>query len=196
MQAFKTLTARALPFGAANVDTDVIIPSRFLKSVARSGLGAGLFAGLRELPGNIFDAPEHKGAEILIAGDNFGCGSSREHAPWALLDFGFKVVIAPSFADIFASNAFKNGMLLVELPQPQVDRLMQIAAEGLAITIDLETQTLTTPYQERMAFPCDPFRKACLLSGQDEIALTETMEPDISAYEARTAIERPWVQPA
>ncbi len=193
MQKFEPLNGRAVPFGEANVDTDVIIPSRFLKAVSRKGLGKGAFSALRENPDNIFDRPENIGAPILIAGDNFGCGSSREHAPWALADLGFRVVIAPSFADIFSSNAFKNGMLLVALPQADIDRLMQIAAEGLPLTIDLENQTVTTPYQDRMAFPIDPFRKHCLLHGLDEIGLTTAMEGSIAAHEARISVERPWV---
>ena len=191
MQPFTTITGVAVPFGAANVDTDVIIPARFLKTIGRHGLGRGAFATLREDPGNLFDTPRNKGAPILIAGDNFGCGSSREHAPWALADMGFRVVIAPSFADIFAGNAFKNGMLLVVLPPPQVDRLLEIAAEH-EITVDLEHQTVTTPFQDRFAFDIDPFRKHCLLNGLDEIGLTAQMEPAIAAYEARLAA-RPWV---
>lgn len=193
MEKVTTVSGRAIPFGAANVDTDIIIPARFLKAVTRDGLGRGAFANLREQPGNIFDAPENKGAPILIAGDNFGCGSSREHAPWALMDLGLKVVIAPSFADIFSGNSFKNGLLLVALPQEQVDRLMQVAEEGLPITVDLEHQTVTTPYQDRFSFPVDPFRKHCLLNGLDEIGLTETMDPAIRAYEGRIAAERPWI---
>lgn len=196
MEKFEPLTGRAVPFGAANVDTDVIIPSRFLKAVSRKGLGKGAFAELRQDPDNIFDKPENAGAPILIAGDNFGCGSSREHAPWALADLGFKVVIGPSFADIFSSNAFKNGMLLVALPQAQVDRLMQIAEEGLPLTIDLENQTVTTPYQDRMEFPIDPFRKHCLLNGLDEIGLTTAMESDIATYETRLKADRPWISGA
>lgn len=193
MEKVNTVSGRAIPFGAANVDTDIIIPARFLKAVTRDGLGRGAFAALRETPGNIFDAPENKGAPILIAGDNFGCGSSREHAPWALMDLGLRVVIAPSFADIFSGNSFKNGLLLVALPQEQVDRLMQVADEGLPITVDLEHQVVTTPYQDRFAFPIDPFRKHCLLNGLDEIGLTETMDPAIRAHEARIAAERPWI---
>lgn len=191
MQAFTTLSGIAVPFGQANVDTDVIIPARFLKTVTRTGLGKGAFAALREDPGNIFDQPRHVGAPILVAGDNFGCGSSREHAPWALADMGFRVVIAPSFADIFASNAFKNGMLLVALPQAQIDRLLEIAPEH-EITVDLENQVVTTPFQDRFAFEIDPFRKSCLLNGLDEIGLTTQMEADIAAYEARLKQERPW----
>jgi len=192
MQAFKTLTGIAVPFGAANVDTDVIIPSRFLKTVTRKGLGRGAFAVLREDPDNVFDAPRHAGAPILIAGDNFGCGSSREHAPWALADLGFKVVLAPSFADIFSSNAFKNGMLLVALPQDQIDRLMEVAATD-EITVDLESQTVTTPFQDRFTFEIDSFRKACLLGGIDEIGLTEAQGAAIGAFEQRLAADKPWV---
>lgn len=192
MTPFDTLTGIAVPFGADNVDTDVIIPSRFLKTVTRAGLGQGAFAALREDPGNIFDQPRHRGAPILIAGDNFGCGSSREHAPWALADLGFRVVIASGFADIFAGNAFKNGMLLVQLPPEQVDRLMAIAPEH-EITVDLENQVVTTPFQDRFAFPVDPFRKRCLLEGLDEIGLTEASESAISAHELRLAASRPWI---
>ena len=189
MTPFRTLTGIAVPFGAENVDTDVIIPARFLKTVTRAGLGAHAFATLRADPGNLFDRPRNVGAPILIAGDNFGCGSSREHAPWALADMGFRVVIAPSFADIFAGNAFKNGMLLVALPQAQIDRLMAIA-DSHEITVDLENQVVTTPFQDRFQFVVDPFRKDCLLNGRDEIALTEAVLPDIAAYEMRL---RPWV---
>ncbi|WP_419814970.1 3-isopropylmalate dehydratase small subunit [Glacieibacterium sp.] len=192
MQPFHTLTGVAVPYGAENVDTDAIIPSRFLKTVTRAGLGAGAFAVLREDPDNIFDTPRNSGAPILIAGDNFGCGSSREHAPWALADMGFRVVIAPSFADIFAGNAFKNGMLLVLLPQEQVDRLMEVAATE-PLTIDLENQVVTTPYQDRFTFAVDPFRKHCLLGGLDEIGLTLAMGSDITAYESRLATSKPWV---
>jgi len=196
MLAFRTLTGRAVPFGAANVDTDMIIPARFLKAVTRDGLGRGAFAALREDPDNIFDRPEHAGAPILIAGDNFGCGSSREHAPWALMDLGFRVVVGPGFADIFSGNSVKNGLLLVTLPQAAVDRLMEIAAEGLPITVDLENQVVTTPYQDRWEFPIDPFRKHCLLNGLDEIGLTEAMDDRIVAHEARLTADRPWVSRA
>lgn len=192
MQPFHTLTGIAVPFGAKNVDTDVIIPARFLKTITRKGLGKGAFATIREAPDNIFDQPRNAGAPILLAGDNFGCGSSREHAPWALADMGFRVVIAPSFADIFSGNAFKNGMLLVALPQDQVDRLLAIAGE-VEITVDLENQVVTTPYQDRFAFDIDPFRKHCLLNGLDEIGLSQQMEAEIGAYEARLATDRPWI---
>jgi len=192
MDAFKILTGIAVPFGAKNVDTDVIIPARFLKTIQRAGLGKGAFAVIRENPDNIFDQPRHKGAPVLIAGDNFGCGSSREHAPWALTDMGFRVVIAPSFADIFSGNAFKNGMLLVALPQEQIDRLMEVA-ETDEITVDLENQVVTTPYQDRFAFEIDPFRKHCLLNGLDEIGLTQAMDKDIAAFEAKLAVDQPWI---
>ncbi len=188
---FTTITGVAVPFGVANVDTDVIIPARFLKTITRSGLGAGAFATLREDPANVFDTPRNRGAPILIAGDNFGCGSSREHAPWALADMGFRVVIAPSFADIFAGNAYKNGMLLVVLPQDAIDRLL--ATADADVTVDLDAQMVTTGYQDRFAFAIDPFRKDALLTGQDEIGLTLTMAPAIAAYEARLAHDRPWV---
>ena len=193
MQPVTTLAGRAVPFGAANVDTDVIIPARFLKAITRHGLGKGAFAAIRENPDNIFDQPENQGAPILIAGDNFGCGSSREHAPWALMDMGFRVVISPSFAGIFSGNSFKNGLLLVQLPQAAVDRLMQVAAEGLPITVDLDSQTVTTPYQDRFEFPIDPFRKHCLLNGLDEIGLTEQVAHEVASYEDRLLIERPWI---
>jgi 3-isopropylmalate dehydratase small subunit len=196
MQAFTTLSGRAVPFGAANVDTDVIIPARFLKAVTRDGLGKGAFAALREDPDNLFDQAENRGAPILIAGDNFGCGSSREHAPWALMDLGFRAVIGPSFADIFSGNSFKNGLLLVALPQEAVDRLMAVASEGQPITIDLENQVVTTPYQDRFQFPIDPFRKHCLLNGLDEIGITEGSADAIAAHEARIDGDRPWIRGA
>jgi 3-isopropylmalate dehydratase small subunit len=193
MRAFTTLTAPAIPFGLANVDTDVIIPARYLKTITRKGLGSGAFSALRAAPGNVIDEGLTRGAKILIAGDNFGCGSSREHAPWAIQDLGIEAVIAPSFADIFAGNSFKNGLLVVALPEDAVARLMAVAAEGLALTIDLESQTVTTPYQDRFVFEIDPFRKSCLLSGQDEISLTEAMGDAIAAHEARIAVEQPWI---
>ena len=192
MQAFTTLSGTAIPFGAENVDTDVIIPARFLKTITRTGLGRSAFNVIRQDPANIFDTLRNSGAPILIAGDNFGCGSSREHAPWALADMGIRVVIAPSFADIFSGNAFKNGMLLVVLPQDQIDRLLIVAATE-PITIDLENQMVTTPFQDRFSFPIDPFRKHCLAGGLDEIGLTVAMDTDIAAHEARLATDRPWI---
>ena len=191
MQPFTTLSGPAIPFGAANVDTDVIIPARFLKTITRAGLGKGAFSVLRENPDNVFD--NHAGAPILIAGLNFGCGSSREHAPWALGDLGIRVVISPGFADIFAGNAFKNGLLLVTLPQHAVDRLLAVAADGHPITVDLENQVVTTPFQDRFEFAMDPFRKQSLISGRDEIGLTLSMDSAIASHEARLASERPWI---
>lgn len=191
MEPVRTVEGRALPFGRKNVDTDVIIPAAWLKTITREGLGAGAFETVRAEPGNVFDDPEYKGAPILIAGDNFGCGSSREHAAWALLDMGLKSVIAPSFSDIFSGNAFKNGILTVVLPQEQVDRLMEVAKTD-TITIDLESQTVTTPYQDRFAFQIDPFRKHCLLDGLDEVGLTLERDASISGYESRQAAELPW----
>ena len=192
MAKFTTLESHLVPLPEENVDTDQIIPARFLKTVTRKGLGRGAFAVLREDPDNIFDAPRHQGAPILIAGDNFGCGSSRGHAPWALADLGFKVVIAPSFADIFSGNAFKNGMLLVALPQDQIDRLMEVAATD-DITIDLENQVVTTPFQDRFSFEIDPFRKSCLVGGVDEIGLTEAQGAAIATFEDHLAADKPWI---
>jgi 3-isopropylmalate/(R)-2-methylmalate dehydratase small subunit len=192
MEPVRHVEGRAIPFGLKNVDTDLIIPARWLKTVTREGLGRGAFESVREDPDNVFDKPEFKRAPILIAGDNFGCGSSREHAAWALLDMGVKAVIAPSFSDIFAGNAFKNGILTVVLPQEQVDRLMEVA-ETDPIAIDLEHQTVTTPFQDRFTFEIDPFRKHCLMGGLDEVALTLTRDDAISAYERRLAATRPWL---
>ena len=192
MQKFTTRTGTAIPFGAENVDTDVIIPARFLKTITRTGLGKSAFTVIRQDPDNIFDSERNKGAPILIAGDNFGCGSSREHAPWALADMGIRTVIAPSFADIFSGNAFKNGMLLVVLPQEQIDRLLEVAATD-PITVDLENQVVTTAFQDRFSFPIDPFRKHCLVNGLDEIGLTVAMDADIAAHENRLASQRPWI---
>src|SRR5688500_8136450 len=192
MEPVRHVEGRAVPFGRKNIDTDVIIPARWLKTVTREGLGRGAFETVREDPDNVFDQPEFKGAPIIIAGDNFGCGSSREHAAWALLDMGVKAVIAPSFSDIFAGNAFKNGILTVALPQEQVDRLLEVA-ETDPIAIDLEHQTVTTPFQDRFTFEIDPFRKHCLAGGLDEVALTLARDEAISAFEARLAAEQPWV---
>ena len=195
MTPFTMLTGVAIPFGRANVDTDLIIPARYLKTVTRTGLGRHAFAALREAGDDLFDTARNAGAPILIAGDNFGCGSSREHAPWALADMGVRVVIAPSFADIFAGNAYKNGLLLVTLPQPAIDRLLVIAPE-VELTVDLEDQVVTSPFQDRFTFPMDPFRRECLLGGKDEIALTLAEMPAIVDYEARLAIAQPWNVPA
>jgi 3-isopropylmalate/(R)-2-methylmalate dehydratase small subunit len=192
MEPITHVEGRAYPFGRQNVDTDVIIPASWLKTVTREGLGRGAFETVRKEPGNVFDDPRWAGAPIVIAGDNFGCGSSREHAAWALLDMGVKAVIAPSFSDIFAGNAFKNGILTVALPQEAIDRLMEVA-ETDPISIDLEHQTVTTPFQDRFTFEIDPFRKHCLLEGLDEVALTMTHKAKIEAYEARQRAEQPWV---
>jgi 3-isopropylmalate/(R)-2-methylmalate dehydratase small subunit len=170
----------------------VIIPAKWLKTISRQGLGRGAFETVRAEPGNIFDDPANVGAPILIAGENFGCGSSREHAAWALGDLGITAVIAPSFSDIFSGNAFKNGILTVELPRPAVDRLMEVARTD-PISIDLEAQTVTTRFQDRFTFDIDPFRKHCLLNGLDEVGLTLAMDASISAYETNRAVEMPWL---
>lgn len=192
MQPVSTIEGRAIPFGAANIDTDIIIPAHWLKTISREGLGRGAFETLRAEASNIFDDSQFAGAPILIAGENFGCGSSREHAAWALSDMGIRAVIAPSFSDIFSGNAFKNGILTVELPRAQVDRLMEVAREH-PITLDLETQTVTTPYQDRFEFGIDPFRKHCLLEGLDEIALTLKQDAAIAAHEGDRAGALPWL---
>jgi 3-isopropylmalate/(R)-2-methylmalate dehydratase small subunit len=195
MQPIERVEGRAIPFGRKNVDTDIIIPAQWLKTISREGLGKGAFETVREEPGNVFDDPKFADAPILIAGDNFGCGSSREHAAWALTDLGITAVIAPSFSDIFSSNAFKNGILTVVLPQEAVDRLMEVAATD-PIHIDLESQSVTTPFQDRFTFEIDAFRKTCLMQGLDEIGLTLGKADAISAYEAKVSTERPWLVPA
>ncbi|WP_136163305.1 3-isopropylmalate dehydratase small subunit [Sphingomonas flavalba] len=192
MKPVSHISGRAYPFGAKNVDTDIIIPAHWLKTISRNGMGKGAFETVRAEPGNVFDDPEYAGAPILIAGDNFGCGSSREHAAWALADMGVQAVIAPSYSDIFSSNAFKNGILAVVLPQEAVDRLIEVAKTD-PIDIDLESQTVTTPFQDRFTFEIDPFRKSCLLGGLDEIGLTLKMDGAIGAYEARRAEAFSWM---
>ena len=192
MEPVRHVEGRAYPFGLKNADTDLIIPARWLKKVTREGLGRGAFEALRQDPDNVFDRSDLAGAPIIIAGDNFGCGSSREHAAWALLDMGVKAVIAPSFSDIFSGNAFKNGILTVVLPQEQVDRLMEVA-ETDTIAIDLEHQTVTTPFQDRVTFEIDPFRKYCLVHGLDEVALTLESGDAIARYEQRLAKQKPWL---
>lgn len=194
MEKLTTVDGRAYPFGMKNVDTDIVIPSHWLKTISRNGLGRGAFEVLRKEPGNVFDDPAYAGSPILIAGDNFGCGSSREHAAWALGDLGIKVVIAPSFSDIFASNAFKNGILTVALPQAAIDRLLDVARTD-PIHVDLEAQTVTTRFQDRFVFDIDPFRKHCLMGGLDEIGLTLGGGDVIDRYETRQAQERPWMVP-
>ncbi len=192
MEPVSTIEGRAYPFGRKNVDTDVIIPAKWLKTIERKGLGRGAFETVRAEEGNVFDDERHAGAPVLIAGDNFGCGSSREHAAWAINDLGIKAVIAPSFSDIFSGNAFKNGLLTVALPQEAVDRLMAVAEQGEPIHIDLEAQSVTTQFQDRFRFEIDPFRKSCLLSGTDEIALTLASRDHIAAHEAR---QPDWLTP-
>jgi 3-isopropylmalate dehydratase small subunit len=194
MKAISRVEGRAYPVGLKNIDTDVIIPAAWLKTISRAGLGKGAFETLRAVPGNVFDDPEYAGAPILIAGDNFGCGSSREHAAWAMADLGISAVIAPSFSDIFSGNAFKNGLLAIVLPLAAIDRLMEVARTD-DIHIDLETQTVTTPFQDRFEFEIDPFRKHCLINGVDEIGLTLKSSDAISVYEAKLSADRPWLAP-
>jgi len=200
MLPFTSLTAVAAPLPMANVDTDMIIPKQFLKTIKRTGLAKGLFYELRtDEAGNpvdfVLDRPAYRNAQILVAGANFGCGSSREHAPWALLDAGIRCVIAPSFADIFYNNCFKNGILPIALPQEDVDRLMADAERGAnaTITVDLDKQEITGPDGGTIAFEIDPFRKHCLLNGLDDIALTLERGAAIDAYETRLAADRPWL---
>ncbi len=192
MRPVRSIEGRAIPFDRSNVDTDVIIPAKWLKTITRDGLGRGAFETVRADPDNVFDDPRYARAPILIAGENFGCGSSREHAAWALADLGIRAVIAPSFSDIFSGNAFKNGILTVELPRAAVDRLLEVAKTD-PVSIDLETQSVTTRFQDRFAFEIDAFRKHCLLNGLDEVALTLTMDPQIAAFEQRRAAETPWL---
>ena len=194
MKPISSVIGRAYPLGLKNIDTDIIIPAAWLKTISRSGLGKGAFQSLREVPGNVFDDPAYADAPILIAGDNFGCGSSREHAAWAMADLGISAVIAPSFSDIFSGNAFKNGLLAIVLPRVAIDRLMEVAQTD-SIHIDLETQTVTTPFQDRFAFEIDPFRKHCLINGVDEIGLTLKSSDAISAYETKISASQPWLTP-
>ena len=194
MNKVNIIEGKAYPWGQKNVDTDIIIPAAWLKTVTREGLGRGAFETVRSVPGNIFDDPAYAGAPILIAGDNFGCGSSREHAAWAINDLGIRAVIAPSFSDIFSGNAFKNGLLTVVLPQDVIDRLIEVAKDQ-PISIDLEQQMVTTPFQDRFAFEIDPFRKMCLMDGLDEIGLTLGEDAQIGAYEVQRAAAHPWLVP-
>ncbi|EAR50485.1 isopropylmalate isomerase small subunit [Oceanicola granulosus HTCC2516] len=201
MEKFTTLTGIAAPLPLINVDTDMIIPKQFLKTIHRTGLGKNLFDEMRydddgnEIPDFVLNQPAYRDAEILVSGDNFGCGSSREHAPWAILDFGIRCVIAPSFADIFFNNCFKNGILPIALPQEQVDLLMKDAEKGAnaRMTVDLEAQEINTSDGQVIPFEVDPFRKHCLLEGLDDIGLTMEKAPAIEAFESRVAQERPWV---
>jgi 3-isopropylmalate/(R)-2-methylmalate dehydratase small subunit len=192
MEPVTTVSGTAYPWGAKNVDTDVIIPAHWLKTISRSGMGQGAFEVVRKDPDNLFDDPRYAGSPILIAGDNFGCGSSREHAAWALGDMGVTAVIAPSFSDIFSGNAVKNGIVPVVLPQEAIDRLLEVAKDQ-PITVDLETMTVTTPFQDRFVFELDPFRRDCLMRGLDEIGLTLAKDTAISKYESAVAGTRPWL---
>ena len=201
MTPFTTLTGIAAPLPLVNVDTDMIIPKQYLKTIQRTGLGKGLFDEMRYLddgsenPDFVLNKPAYRNAEILVAGENFGCGSSREHAPWALLDFGIRCVIAPSFADIFFNNCFKNGILPIVLPQEDVDRLMDDASRGAnaVITVDLATQEITGPDGGRIAFEVDSHRRRCLLDGLDDIGLTLEKGAAIDGFERQAAQSRPWV---
>lgn len=192
MEPVKKVEGRAYPWGAKNIDTDIIIPAHWLKTISREGLGKGAFESVRAEPDNIFDDERYAGSPILIAGENFGCGSSREHAAWALKDMGITAVIAPSYSDIFSGNAFKNGIVAVVLSQEAVDRLVEVAKTD-PVTIDLETMTVTTPYQDRFAFDMDPFRRDCLMQGLDEVGLTLAKDTVISKYESTVAASRPWI---
>jgi 3-isopropylmalate/(R)-2-methylmalate dehydratase small subunit len=192
MNPVSIIEGKAYPLGLKNIDTDVIIPAAWLKTISRAGLGKGAFESIRQNPDNLFDHPDYAGSPILIAGDNFGCGSSREHAAWALGDMGIKAVIAPSFSDIFSGNAFKNGILTVVLPQEAIDRLMEVAKTD-PIHIDLENQSVTTPFQDRFSFEMDRFRKHCLMEGLDEVGLTMAMGEQITKYEERVRAATPWI---
>ncbi len=201
MEPFIKLDGIAAPLNMINVDTDMIIPKQYLKTIHRTGLGNALFDELRHNPDGsdnpdfILNKPAYKGAKILVTGDNFGCGSSREHAPWALLDFGIRCIIAPSFADIFYGNCFKNGILPIKLPQAEVDKLMDDAERGAnaRISIDLQAQEIRGPDGGCLKFEVDPFRKQCLLNGWDDIGLTMRSEDKISDYESRQRAQAPWV---
>ncbi len=193
MKPVSTVSGHAYPWGAKNVDTDVIIPAHWLKTITRTGLGRGAFETVRAQPDNVFDDPRYAGAPILIAGDNFGCGSSREHAAWALADMGIAAVIAPSFSDIFSGNAFKNGIIAVVLPQDAIDRLIEVARTD-SVTIDLESMTVTTPFQDRFVFELDAFRRQCLIEGLDEVGLTLARDTAISKFEEAVAEHRPFLE--
>ena len=201
MEKFTSLTGVAAPLPMVNVDTDMIIPARFLKSIKRTGFGPSLFYTLRydeqgkERPEFVLNQPAYRNAKILVAGTNFGCGSSREHAPWALDNFGIRCVIAPDFADIFYNNAFKNGMLLIRLPQEQIDQLTHDAENGAnaTFTVDLESQEIRRPDGGVIKFDIDPFKKHCLLNGLDDIGLTLQKGTKISSYEEKMKAAQPWL---
>ena len=201
MEKFPSLTAVAAPLPLVNVDTDMIIPKQFLKTIQRSGLGKALFDEMRrtpdgkDVPDFVLNKPAYKDAKILVAGANFGCGSSREHAPWALLDYGFRCIVAPSFADIFYGNCFKNGILPIVLPQSEIDKLLDDAGRGAnaVLSIDLEKQEIRGPDGGVIAFEIDPFRKQILMNGWDDIALTLRDEASIGAYEDKAKLSKPWL---
>jgi 3-isopropylmalate/(R)-2-methylmalate dehydratase small subunit len=200
MDKFTTLTGIAAPLPMINVDTDKIIPAKWLKTIKRTGLGPALFEGIRyradgsDDPDFILNKEPYRKAEILVTGENFGCGSSREHAPWALLGFGIRCVIAPDFADIFYSNAFENGMLLINLPQAEVDKLMEDAEKGenARLTVDLERQVVVRPDGDEVHFEIDAFRKHCLLNGLDDVALTLEKADTIASFEGEQKAATPW----
>ena len=201
MEKFITLDGVAAPFPMINCDTDRIIPARFLKTIKRIGLGVNLFNDVRynddgsEVVDFVLNKPAYREAKLLVAGANFGCGSSREHAPWALSDFGIRCVIAPSFADIFYNNSFKNGMLLITLPQETIDKLMLDAENGenARLSVDLELQQITRPDGEVIGFEIDPFKKHCLLNGLDDIGLTMQKEDKITEFEDSAKVLQPWL---
>ncbi|MFQ5624657.1 MAG: 3-isopropylmalate dehydratase small subunit [Paracoccaceae bacterium] len=201
MQKFTKITGVAAPMPLINIDTDMIIPKQFLKTIKRTGLGRNLFDEMRfdengnENPDFVLNKPAWRNAQILVAGDNFGCGSSREHAPWALLDFGIRVVISTSFADIFFNNCFKNGILPIVLPKEDVDKLMDDAERGAnaTVTVDLEKQQITGPDGGTIHFDVDPFKKECLLNGLDDIGLTLQKSDAINDFEAKYSAQAPWL---
>ncbi len=201
MDKFNKLTGVAAPMPLINIDTDMIIPKQFLKTIKRTGLGKNLFDEMRyddkgnEIADFVLNKPAYRHAQILVTGENFGCGSSREHAPWALADFGIKCVIAASFADIFYNNCFQNGILPIVLPQSEVDKLMDDASRGqnAVVTIDLKAQEIRGPDGGVIKFDLDPFRKHCMLEGLDGVGLTMKKGAEIAAFEARHAAEQPWL---
>ncbi|WP_346892849.1 3-isopropylmalate dehydratase small subunit [uncultured Roseibium sp.] len=200
MEKFETLTGVAAPLPIINIDTDMIIPKQYLKTIKRTGLGTALFSEMRynddgsENPDFVLNKPAYRNAKILVAGDNFGCGSSREHAPWALLDFGIRCVIATSFADIFYNNCFKNGILPIQVSEDELEKLMDDASRGSnsTMTVDLENQVIKGPDGGEISFDLDPFRKHCLMNGLDDIGLTMEKAPKIDAYETKLAEAHPW----
>ena len=201
MEKFTKLTGVAAPLPLINIDTDMIIPKQFLKTIKRTGLGKSLFFEMRydddgnEISDFVLNKPAYRNADILVAGDNFGCGSSREHAPWAILDFGIRCVISTDFADIFYNNCFKNGILPIRLPQEDVDKLMEDAKRGAnaTVTVDLESQKITGPDGGEISFDIDPFRKHCLMNGLDDIGLTMEKVDKISTFEEKSKATQPWL---